>query len=436
MLRHLPYLSLSEAAEYCGYSESQLLRLAEKGPEYLELLSSIGYEEMGFGPGDIPMDSGDTEHFLAIPCTHIKELTHRGQTSVQTFLVPQTLGRTAVFLDIHQRLSMKSPSGEVNEIRCKSERIVKKDDLYIGRECLDRVRRGEEGEISTPTYLTLKHAAELYGRNTDQILMEAAKGVERIELLYWVQYKEIHRDNEYRQFEGINATGDYLVLSKERIVELRHQKHTATDCFLYPTRSPMQEATKQLRREKNCFNKKPEKDSDFLRCETIFVIFPKDSNLVVTAADLDRIWSRNNKGNVKAEPASAEETTERQTEAEDIKYPTELRVALEAEEKFSSKTGVCKTRGVIQKYVKERLVEIGGVPVTDTTCRRIAELVTCDEMSIVLDAYKAVYGQNSEATRPDVELYLQEHHELQPTSNAFRRIAAVTTPDNRKKSKK
>lgn len=87
MLDRLPYLSLSEAAEYCNCTTGQLLRLAEKGPEHVELLFTVDYKEMGFGPDRLTMDRGDTEHFLAIPSINAKELFHKGETSVQTFLV-------------------------------------------------------------------------------------------------------------------------------------------------------------------------------------------------------------------------------------------------------------------------------------------------------------------------------------------------------------
>lgn len=140
MLNCLPYLSLSEAAEYCNCTESQLLRMAEKGPDHIELLYTVDYEEMGFGSDKLSLEAGDTEHFLAIPPINAKELFHKGVTFVQTFLVSETSGRTVTMLDITQRLSPADDCDSVKTITCKSEWIVKKEDLYIMREPLDTIR--------------------------------------------------------------------------------------------------------------------------------------------------------------------------------------------------------------------------------------------------------------------------------------------------------
>ena len=435
MLQQLSYLSLSEAAEYCDCTESQLLRLAESGQEQLELLYTVDYEDMGFGPDAIPVDTGDTEHFLAIPCTHVKELIHKGQTSVRTFLVSETSGRTATMLDILQRLTPVGGSDSVKEIRCRSEWIVKKEDLYIMRECLDRICRKSGKVTPLPNYLTLTEAAELYGKTIDQILMEATKGLDHIEILYWVEYKDIHRDNQCSQFEGVNAAGDYLVLPREKVVELRHKERTVTDCFFYPTRSLMQEATQQLRRERRGFgSNNPESGEEFLRCETILLIDSMHRNLVVTPTDLDRIWSRSNDGfSVKA--IVPEEMVEDPIVSQARRYPTEMQVALEAQEKFATEKGASKSLSIISKWVRTRLKERGLETINDYTCKRIAQLITCNEMDTVLEAWEAVGNKNMKATRQVMTQYLEEERGLSPNSRSFKRIIAITTPDNKKKYK-
>lgn len=435
MLGQLPYLNLNEAAEYCNCTVSQLLRIAEKGPEYVELLYTVTYEDMGFGSDQVPLGSGDTGHFLAIPCTNVKDLIHSGQTSVQTFLVSKTAGWTVIMLDILQRLSVSSGTESVKEIRCKSERVVKQEDLYVMRESVNRFcSNNEKSPLEKNTYLTLKEAAGLYGKSINQILMEGTKGAEHLELLYWVSYKDVHHKNEYRQFEGIRVAGDYLVLPKERVVELRHQGHTATGVFYYPIRSHMHEGMEQIRKEKRLYSGDSwKRGQEFIRCETEIIIFPEDDNLVVTTADLDRIWSRHVQGRICENQLLSERKPEEVGVTDDSKYPTELQVAIMAEREFSTGEGARTPRATISRFIEKRLQEKDVEPIDQHTCNRIAELITCNEMDIVAKAWEAVYGQKAKASRTDMERYLKEELGFNPNSNNFRRIAAATTPDNQKR---